>query len=47
MKDGEKISPILLVRYAGKVIISDGYHRMCTVYSFSEDVSILCQIASI
>ena len=47
MKSGEKMSPILLVRYAGKVIIADGYHRMCAVYSFSEDTSIPCQIVSV
>jgi disulfide oxidoreductase YuzD len=47
MKNGEKMSPILLVSYAGKVIIADGYHRMCAVYSFSEDASIPCQIVSV
>jgi hypothetical protein len=47
MKNGEKMSPILLVRYAGKVIIADGYHRMCAVYSLSEDASIPCQIVSV
>ncbi len=39
IKDGKPLSPILLVRDGrnGKVIIADGYHRMCAVYSFSED----------
>jgi hypothetical protein len=39
IKDGKSLSPILLVRDErnGKVIIADGYHRMCAVYSFSED----------
>ena len=47
MKSGEKMSPILLVRYAGKVIIADGYHRMCAVYSLSEDAEIPCKIVSL
>jgi hypothetical protein len=43
---GEKISPLLLVRQPelGKVIIADGYHRMCAVYSLNEDAMIRCQI---
>ena len=42
----EKISPILLVRDSqnGKVIIADGYHRMCAVYYYDEDAVIPCQI---
>ena len=46
IKDGEKLSPILLVRDSvnGKVIIADGYHRLCAVYSFDEDAVIPCKI---
>ena len=42
----EKISPILLVRdnKNGKVIIADGYHRLCAVYSFNPDAMIPCKI---
>jgi len=42
----EKLSPILLVRDSpnGKVIIADGYHRMCAVYYYDEDSVIPCQI---
>lgn len=42
----EKLSPILLVRDSknGKVIIADGYHRMCAVYYYDEDAIIPCQI---
>lgn len=42
----EKISPILLVRDSqnSKVIIADGYHRMCAVYYYNEDAVIPCQI---
>jgi len=40
------LSPILLVRDTsnGKVIIADGYHRLCAVYSFDEDSVIPCKI---
>lgn len=42
----KKLSPILLVRDSknGKVIIADGYHRMCAVYYYDEDAVIPCQI---
>jgi len=42
----QKLSPILLVRDSknGKVIIADGYHRMCAVYYYDEDAIIPCQI---
>ena len=43
---GKALSPILMVRDTanGKVIIADGYHRLCAVYSTSEDESIPCKI---
>ncbi len=46
IEDGKKLSPILLVRDPdhGKVVIADGYHRMCSVYSFNEDALIPCKI---
>lgn len=36
---GEALSPILLVRDSanGKVVIADGYHRLCAAYAFDED----------
>jgi hypothetical protein len=51
-KDREKIlkekslSPLLLVRdqQNGKVIIADGYHRLCAIYEFNEDAMIPCKI---
>jgi hypothetical protein len=44
--DGIGVSPILLVRDEknGKVVIADGYHRLCAVYSFNEDECIPCKI---
>jgi hypothetical protein len=43
---GKKLSPLLLVRdeVHGKLIIADGYHRMCAVYSFDEDTIVPCKI---
>ena len=43
---GKQLSPILMVRDAGngKVVIADGYHRLCAVYSFDEDAMIPCKI---
>jgi hypothetical protein len=44
---GKKLSPILLVRdpIHGKVIVADGYHRMCSVYQHDEDALVPCKIA--
>jgi hypothetical protein len=46
IKEGVKLSPLLLVRDTtnGKVVIADGYHRLCAVYSFDEDALIPCKI---
>jgi hypothetical protein len=46
IKKGVALSPILLVRDSslGKVIVADGYHRLCAVYTFDEDAVILCKI---
>lgn len=43
---GQALSPLLLVRDPtnGKVVIADGYHRMCSVYGFDEDAVIPCKI---
>ena len=43
---GKKLSPLLLVRDTdqAKVVIADGYHRMCAVYTFDEDTSVPCKI---
>ena len=43
---GKPLSPLLLVRDErnAKVIIADGYHRLCAVYSHNEDEEIPCKI---
>lgn len=46
IKAGVRLSPLLLVRDPGngKVVIADGYHRLCSVYAFDEDSVIPCKI---
>lgn len=46
IKAGRKLSPVLLVRDSrgGRVVIADGYHRMCSVYGFDEDAVIPAKI---
>lgn len=46
IQDGHSLSPLLLVRDTanGKVVIADGYHRMCAIYGFEEDSVIPCKI---
>ena len=43
---GEELSALLLVRDSalGRVIIADGYHRLCAVYTYDEDAVIPCRI---
>ena len=43
---GKALSPLLLVRDSGgaRVIVADGYHRLCAVYGYDEDALIPCQI---
>ena len=43
---GEKLSPLLLYRdrTASKLVIADGYHRLCAVYKVDEDAVIPCKI---
>jgi len=43
----KKLSPLLLYRDKshGRLIIADGYHRLCAVYKYDEDALIPCKIA--
>jgi hypothetical protein len=47
IKSGRELSPLLLLRDTAnaRVIIADGYHRLCAVYSYDEDAMIPCRIA--
>ena len=44
--EGEALSPILLVRdpVHGRVVVADGYHRLCSVYAMDAEAPIPCKI---
>lgn len=44
---GHELAPLLLIRDSanGRVVVADGYHRLCAVYSYNEDAVIPCKIA--
>ncbi|HEY8098895.1 MAG TPA: hypothetical protein VIE65_22760 [Methylobacter sp.] len=46
IQNGKSLSPLLLLRdeLNGKVVIADGYHRLCAIYEFDEDALIRCKI---
>ncbi|MGA2749417.1 MAG: hypothetical protein ABSG59_11630 [Verrucomicrobiota bacterium] len=46
IRKGKRLSPLLLVRdeHNGKVVIADGYHRLCAIYEFDENAWIHCKI---
>ncbi len=46
IRKGIPLSPLLLVRGEpkGRVVIADGYHRLCAVYEVDEDALIPCKI---
>ena len=43
-KKGNKLSPLLLIRYNGKLVIADGYHRICASYYLNEDLEVPCRL---
>ncbi|GAA1910469.1 hypothetical protein [Streptantibioticus ferralitis] len=45
VRDGKKLSPVLLVRGAPLLIV-DGYHRVCAAYHLTEDLDIPCRLVS-
>lgn len=46
IQKGSSLSPLLLVRDRrnGKVVIADGYHRLCAVYRYNQEAWIPCKI---
>jgi hypothetical protein len=46
ISDGVALSPLLLCRETqlGRLVIADGYHRLCAVYGLDEDALIPCKI---
>jgi hypothetical protein len=47
IQSGRQLSPLLLIRDSvnGTVIVADGYHRLCAVYSYDENAVVPCKIA--
>ena len=47
IKHGEPVSPVLLVRVPAlrKVIVADGFHRICAAYRIDPDVALHCKLA--
>ena len=45
----KKLSPLIVLKAStaerGKIVIADGYHRLCAVYAFDEDAKVPCKIA--
>lgn len=44
IKKEKKLSPILLVRGQERLIIADGYHRLCCAYYLTEDLEVPCRL---
>lgn len=46
IEKGIALSPLLLVRDTsnGKVVVADGYHRLCAIYGFDEGAWVPCKI---
>lgn len=46
IQKGKSLSPLLLLRDEpnGRVVIADGYHRLCAIYEFDEDAWIRCKV---
>lgn len=46
IRAGKQLSPLLLIREASfaRVVVADGYHRLCAIYQFNEDALIPCKI---
>lgn len=47
IKHGEPVAPVLLVRAPAlkKVIVADGFHRICAAYRIDPDVVLHCKLA--
>jgi len=44
IRKGIPLSPLLLVRAGDRVVIADGYHRLCAIYEADEDIMIRAKI---
>lgn len=46
IEQGKPISPVLLVRQnnGGRLIIADGFHRVCAAFAVDQEISVACKI---
>lgn len=44
---GQALSPLLLIRESGhaRLIVADGFHRLCAVHHIDEETQVPCKIA--
>lgn len=40
VRRGESLSPVLLVQTPGRLVVADGYHRVCAVYHLDPDAAV-------
>lgn len=47
VEKGAKLSPLLLIRESGhaRLIVADGFHRLCAVHHIDPDEQVPCKIA--
>ena len=47
LHDGTALAPILLIRQenGGQLIIADGFHRLCALFTTDEEIKVPCKIA--
>lgn len=46
IRGGTALSPVLLVADGRRLVIADGYHRICACYRLEEDAVIPCRIVN-
>lgn len=46
IRKGKKLSPVLLVRGGKRLVIADGYHRICAVYYNGEDDMVAARVGN-
>jgi hypothetical protein len=49
LSDGKPLAPILLVRQSnsGPLLVADGFHRLCALFSANEEIKVPCKIAGL
>ncbi len=47
VRSGQRLAPVLLVKdpRSARLVIADGYHRLCAVHACDENIVVPCKIA--